>query len=77
MATRWEEHSNPTHKSEPAKYLSKNIEHSYNWIILANTCKHARRRRNNIDAIYIALVRHILNNQLKRSKVLLFRNGIT
>ena len=61
---------------EPAKHLSQNIRHSYNWIILANACKHARRR-NNIDAIYIALVRHILSNQLKRSKVLLFRNGTT
>ena len=75
MATRWGERNNTTHESGPAKHLSKNIQHSYNWTILANASKHTRTRKN-IEGIYIPLVRPSLNNQLKPSKVLIFRNGI-
>ena len=69
-------HNNPTHDSEPAKHLNKNIQHSYNWTILANACKHTRPRKN-LEAIYIALLRPSLNDQLKSNKLLLFRTGIT
>ena len=76
MATRWGEHNNPTHDSEPAKHLSNNIHHSYNWSILANASKYTRTRKN-LEALYIALLRPSLNDQLKSNKLLLFRNGIT
>ena len=76
MATRWGEHNNPTHDSQPAKHLSKNIHHSYNWSILANASKYTRTRKN-LEALYIALLRPSLNDQLKSNKLLLFRNGIT
>ena len=60
-ATRWGQHNNRTHDSEPEKHLNKNIWHSYNWIILANASNNTRKRKN-LEAIYITLLYHSLNN---------------
>ena len=49
---------------EPVKHLTKNIQYGYNWTILANTSKHARTIEN-LKAIYIALLKLSLNDQLK------------
>ena len=43
--------------------------------MLANASKHTSTRKN-LEAAYIALMRPSLNDQLK-SKIFLFRNGIT
>ena len=64
MVTRWAEHDNSTHDSEPVKDLHKNIQHSQHWTILENAFKHAKTRKN-LEAINAALVRTSLNDQLK------------
>ena len=52
MTTRLGEQNNPTYDSEPAKYSNKNIQHSYNWKILANASKHIRKEpRSNINSL--------------------------
>ena len=62
--------------SDPVKNLNKNIQHSCNLTILANASMHIRSR-NSSEATYITFLRPHLNNQLKFSKLLLFRDGIT
>lgn len=39
----------PTHDSGPAKHLDKNIQHSYSWIILANSYKNQNKRELRSD----------------------------
>ena len=43
--TRWGEHNNPTHNSEPAKHLDKNIQHSYYWVLLVNASEYIKQER--------------------------------
>ena len=74
--TRWREHNNPTHDSEPAKHLRNNLSHSFNWLIIASASKNKRTRKN-LEALYIALLRPSLNDQVNSNKLVLFRNGIT
>ena len=69
VATRWGEPNNPTHNSETAKHLNKNIQHTYNWKILASASKRTSTR-NNLEAAYIAFLRPSLNEQLKSNKLL-------
>ena len=75
VKTRRRERNNPIYDSELVKYLNKNIQHSYNLIILANALLHTRT--NNSEAIYLTLARSYLNDQLKSNKLFRFRNGIT
>ena len=49
-------HNKLTHDSEPAKHLYKNIHHTYNWKILANTSQYKRTSKN-LEPIYIVLLR--------------------
>ena len=35
--TRWREHDNPTHKSEPARDINNHVVHKFEWNILCNT----------------------------------------
>ena len=51
METRWREHNNPTHDSEPEKPLNKNIQRRYNWMILTNASTHTRKK-NKLEVIY-------------------------
>ena len=73
MATRWTEHDSPTHDFESAKHLNRHIQHSYNLITLTKASKNTRKRKN-LEAIYIALLRLSLRDKLKFYKLLHFRN---
>ena len=73
MATRWTEHDSPTHDFESAKHLNRHIQHSYNLITLTKASKNTRKRKN-LLAIYIALLRLSLRDKLKFYKLLHFRN---
>ena len=44
--TRWSEHDNPDHKSEPVEHIKRNIDHLFNWKILcpAPSQKHLRKK---------------------------------
>ena len=61
--------------SDPVKNLNKNIQHSCNLTILANASMHIKSRKSS-EAKYITFLRPHLNDQLKFSKLLLFRDGI-
>ena len=73
---RWAEHNNPKHNSEPAKHLTKYIDHMFNWKILCNASSNVGLRKN-LEASYIALLRPRLNEQKDFERLILFRNGIT
>ena len=64
MATKWGEHNDPTVDSKPGKHFSKNIQYSYNWTVLASISKHAKTKKK-LEAVYITLLRHSLNHQIK------------
>ena len=74
--TRWSEHNNPDHKSEPAEHIKRNIDHVFNWNILcpAPSQKHLRK---NLEAIFIALYKPSLSDQKSFDRLMLFRNSIT
>ena len=74
--TRWNEHNNPTNKSEPAIHLNKNIEHSFTWDILSIAPKNDRKRRI-LEAYYIGKIKPCLNEQVTSHTLNLFRNGVT
>ena len=76
METRWREHNNYVHHSEPAKHLNESIQHNYNWAILTNASKHTGTRKN-LQAIYIVLLTPKVKDQLKPNRPHLFRNGMT
>ena len=73
---RWSEHNNPTHNSEPAKHIKRNIHHSITWSITPSASKNNVIRKN-LEAIYIALLKPSLNEQKEFERLTLFRNGIT
>lgn len=77
VVTRLREDNNSIHNSEPAKLTNKNIQHSLNWAILANSSNQIRPRKN-FEVIYIALFGPYLGlfKGLKPNKLLIFRNGI-
>ena len=73
---RWEEHNDPTKKSEPVKNLKNNFYHVFNWVILRKTPQNDKVRRN-LKALYIVLLKPTLNEQKDLEIISLFRNGAT
>ena len=69
--TRWSEHNNPEHKSEPAEDIKSNIDHTFNWKILLPSSKTSQEElRSNFCCI-------ILNDKRSFDRLMLFKNGIT
>ena len=73
---RWAEHNNPKYSSEPAKHLTKNIDHGFNWKILCDASSNISIRKN-LEASFIALLRPNLNEQKDFERLVLFRNDVT
>ena len=73
---RWNEHNNPTEKSEPARHIKSNIEHAFEWKVIMSAPLNKVTRRN-LEAFLIALKRPALNEQVNSNKLVLFRNGVT
>ena len=72
----WKEHEDPAGKSEPAKHLIGNSYHQFAWKVLSFAPSHYRRR-NILEAFFIALKKPALNDQLEHHSLSLFRHGIT
>ena len=73
---RWEEHNDPTNRSESAKRLKNNFHHVFNWVILYKAPQNYKVRRN-LEASYIALLKPTLNEQKDFEILTHFRNGVT
>ena len=76
VATRWGEHENPKHNSEPAKHLQANPTHSFVWKshISASTFDNKRKI---LEGFFIATEGPSLDNQLMTKKLILFKHGVT
>ena len=48
--------NDPMQDSEPVKHLRNNVNHSFNWFIVA-TVSSNKWKLKNMEAIYIALIR--------------------
>ena len=59
---RWQEHNDPTDKSEPAKHLKNNFHHAFNGVTLRKAPQNYKVRRN-LEASYIAFLKLTLNEQ--------------
>ena len=73
---RWSEHNSADNKSEPAKLLADNKEHSFLWSILLDAPEDGRTREN-LEAFFIAKLKPSLNRQEDSNMLTLFRNGVT
>ena len=69
---RWMEHNIPRNKSNPAKHLTDNIDHSF-------TCNAPNRNlaRKILEAYFIATMKPSVNDKIDSDLLHLFRNGIT
>ena len=76
VSIRWQEHNDPTNKSEPAKHLKNNFHHVFNWVTLWKTPQNYKVRPN-LEASYIALLKPTLNEQEGFEILTLFRNGVS
>ena len=74
--SRWKEHNDMKKESEPAKHLRDNQVHSFTWKLICMAPK-LNRKRKNLEATLITLLKPSLNNQLETKSLILFRNGIT
>ena len=72
---RWTEHNNPTEKTEPARHFSNNIGHLFAWEILIPAPKE-KQTWTILEAVFIAVQKPSLNEQVKSNIFHLFRNGI-
>ena len=70
------EHNTPSVKSNPAKHLSGNIDHSFIWKAICNA-PNRKLARKILEAYFIATMKPSLNDQIDSDLLHLFRNGIT
>ena len=73
---RWSEQNSADNKSEPAKNLADNKEHSFLWSILLAVPKDGRTRKN-LEAFFIVKLKPSLHRQEDSNMLTLFRNGVT
>ena len=73
---RWEEHNNSISKSNPLKHIKDNLDHVFNWSVLANAPKNMFQQKV-LETHYIVLEKPTLNEQLEPDRLNLFRNGLT
>ena len=73
---RWSENNSADNKSEPAKHLADNEEHSFLWSILFVAPKDGRRRKN-LEAFFIVKLKPPFDRQEDSNMLTLFRNSVT
>ena len=73
---RWTEHNMPSTRSDPAKHLLSNPDHSFTWSIIASAPKHNFKRKI-LEHLHIAKYQPTINDQKTSDILLLFKFGIT
>ena len=73
--TRWAEHEDTNHNSEPARHLKSNPLHKFTWKVICNAPAHSLKRKY-LEASFIANQKPILNDQVEFKLLSLFRNGV-
>ena len=72
---RWKIHEDPARKSEHAKHLIGNTFHKFTWKLVSIAPSHFCRTEI-LEALFIALRKPALNDQLEDHSLSLFRHGI-
>ena len=75
VEVRCDEHNNPMNKSNPSNHIKDNLDHVFNWSVLANAPKNMFQRKV-LEAYHIVLENPTLNEQLEPDRLNLFRNGV-
>ena len=60
---RWMEHNTPSNKSNPAKHLRDNIDHSFTWKVICNAPNRKLARKIS-EAYFIATMKPSLNDKI-------------
>ena len=74
--TNWAEHKGTNGTSEPAKHISRNPSHEFEWKVLSRAPDDWRKRRI-FEALFIKMLNPSINDHRDIIKLWLFRNGIT
>ena len=70
------EHNTPSVKSNPAKHLRDNIDHSFTWKVIFNAANRKLGRKV-LEAYFITTMKPSLNDKNDSDLLHLFRYGIT
>ena len=70
------EHNTLSDKSNPAKHLRDNIDHSFTWKIICNA-PNRKLVRKILEAYFIANIKFSLNDKIDLDLLHLFKNAIT
>ena len=73
---RWIEHNTPSVKSNPAKDLRDNIDHSFTWKVICNAPNRKLAQKIS-EAYFNATMKPSLNDKIDSDLLHLFRSGIT
>ena len=72
----WDEHNNTMNRSNQSKHIKDNLDHVFNWSVLANAPKNMLQQKI-LEAYYIVLEKPTSNEQLELNRLNLFPNGVT
>ena len=67
VEVRWDEYNNPMKKSNPSKHINENLDHVFNWSVLANAPKNMFQLKF-LEPYYIVLEKPTLNEQLESDR---------
>ena len=70
VTIRWDEHSDVSKNSEPAKHLYQFPKHRFNWKILRRVPNIIRPKKD--EAYYVMCLCPTLNNQMELTSLTLF-----
>ena len=68
VEVRWDEHNNPMNKSNPSKHIKDNLDHIFDYPVLAKAPKNMFQRKV-LEAYYIVLEKPTLNEQLEPGRL--------
>ena len=69
------EHNTPSDKSNAAKHLRDNIDHSFTWKVICSA-PNRKLTRKILEAYFIATMKPSLTDKINSDLLHLFRNGI-